>query len=341
MRAIVAFALLLVGFSSAAPEPDFTAYLDGSAEAMGSANAPALVEIESSIGRADRLAVPAPQPQPPADVHAVATVTFDLPAGADSTAGQSSNIAVDDLCNAVFSSALVNDLPVPFFANLIWQESRMRDDAVSKKGALGIAQFMPQTAAESGLDDPFDPMQAIPASARFLRDLRLEFGNLGFVAAAYNAGAHRVAEWLEHRATLPRETRGYVVRVTGLSVEDWRRMAVNDEALTFVRRLPCRSLPAFADVEEAQTDQVRLQQAKLEQVRQEEADKDKRVAATAPKSRTAPHERAAPHERSAARERGAGHERHVAAGRNAHDRHPSSREAEGRARSRRSKHSSV
>ena len=131
--------------------------------------------------------------------NSVATVTFEAPADADSSSSQSTDLALDDLCNAVFSSALDNDLPVPFFANLIWQESRLRDDAVSKKGALGIAQFMPQTAAETGLDDPFDPLQAIPASARFLRELRLEFGNLGFVAAAYNAGAHRVAEWLEHR----------------------------------------------------------------------------------------------------------------------------------------------
>ncbi len=110
-----------------------------------------------------------------------------------------SDLSLNDLCNALYTSAQDNDLPVPFFANLIWQESRLRDDAVSRKGALGIAQFMPETAAETGLDNPFDPLQAIPASARFLRELRLEFGNLGFVAAAYNAGAHRVVEWLEHR----------------------------------------------------------------------------------------------------------------------------------------------
>jgi membrane-bound lytic murein transglycosylase MltF len=177
-------------------------------------------------------------------------------------------------------------LPIPFFANLIWQESRLRDDAVSKKGALGIAQFMPETAAETGLDNPFDPLQAIPASARFLRELRLEFGNLGFVAAAYNAGAHRVAEWLEHRANLPRETRGYVVRVTGLSVDDWRKIAVDDEALTFVRRLPCRSLPAFANVEEAQAEQVRLQQARLEQIKQQQAEADKHAAKHAAKHAT-------------------------------------------------------
>ena len=91
--------------------------------------------------------------------------------GAD---GHDGDLSLNDLCNALYTSAQDNDLPVPFFANLIWQESRLRDDAVSRKGALGIAQFMPETAAESGLDNPFDPLKAIPASARFLRELRLD-----------------------------------------------------------------------------------------------------------------------------------------------------------------------
>ena len=210
-----------------------------------------LIEIESSTGRTDRLAVASLEP------HAVPVETL-RPAGdaADpesnanakdsaSIPDHAGDISLNDLCNALFTSAQDNNLPIAFFANLIWQESRLRDDAVSSKGALGIAQFMPETAAESGLDDPFDPLQAIPASARLLSALRLQFGNLGFVAAAYNAGPRRVAEWLEHRGSLPRETRGYVVRVTGLSVDAWRSIAVADDALTFVRQL---ALPQPADL---------------------------------------------------------------------------------------------
>jgi hypothetical protein len=180
------------------------------------------------------------------------------------------------LCNTLFTSAQSNDLPVPFFANLLWQESELRDDAVSKKGALGIAQFMPEVAAETGLANPFDPMQAIPASARFLQRLRLQFGNLGFVAAAYNAGAHRVIEWLERRASLPRETRDYVLRVTGLSVETWKTMPIENYALTFVPRMPCRGLPAFANVEQEQT-----QLAELEHAKQVEWEADKALDARA------------------------------------------------------------
>ena len=160
--------------------------------------------------------------------------------------------SIYNLCNALLVSAENNDLPVPFFANLIWQESRLQFDAVSRVGALGIAQFMPKVAVEVGLGDPFDPHQAIPASARFIHTLREHFGNLGFVAAAYNAGAHRVAEWLEHGRSLPRETRDYVVRVTGRTAEAWRKSPVDDSRLTFVRPLPCRELPAFAELEQAQ-----------------------------------------------------------------------------------------
>jgi hypothetical protein len=177
-----------------------------------------------------------------------------------------SEVSLDDLCQALFTSAQANDIPVQFFANLIWQESRLKADDVSKKGAMGIAQFMPEVAAEKGLDDPFDPMQALPASARLLRELRMEFGNLGFVAAAYNAGPGRVARWLERRVSLPRETRNYVVRVTGLSVDAWRTMRVSSDALTFVQHLPCRSMPAFANVEQEQRAQTeaKIEQAKLE-----------------------------------------------------------------------------
>jgi hypothetical protein len=137
---------------------------------------------------------------------------------------------------------------------------------------------MPEVAVETGLANPFDPMQAIPASARFLQRLRLQFGNLGFVAAAYNAGPRRVIEWLEHRGSLPRETRGYVLRVTGLTAETWRRAPVDSEALTFVPRLPCRSLPAFANVEQEQ-----MQQAQLDRVQHirmpSEEELDARLAA--------------------------------------------------------------
>jgi soluble lytic murein transglycosylase-like protein len=90
----------------------------------------------------------------------------------------------------VESAAAAHGLPFEFFARVIWQESRFRSHAVgpvTRSGwqAQGIAQFMPMTAAERLLRNPFDPAQALPKSAEFLRELRAQFGNLGLAAAAY------------------------------------------------------------------------------------------------------------------------------------------------------------
>ena len=68
----------------------------------------------------------------------------------------------DDICRALEQSAAENALPVEFFARVIWQESRFDVQAVSPKGAAGIAQFMPATASWHGLADPFDPVEALP-----------------------------------------------------------------------------------------------------------------------------------------------------------------------------------
>jgi hypothetical protein len=284
MRSIIACGIVLLGLNGTAHEPEFASLFSGSFAAAKERSASPLVEIDSSTGRGDRLAVVNTQPRtltleifrPTAadmqlrlasanpDLDSSLFANANIAPGAGDNRG--SEVSLDDLCQALFTSAQANDIPVQFFANLIWQESRLKADDVSKKGAMGIAQFMPEVAAEKGLDDPFDPLQALPASARLLRELRMEFGNLGFVAAAYNAGPGRVARWLERRVSLPRETRNYVVRVTGLSVDAWRTMRVSSDALTFVQHLPCRSMPAFANVEQEQRAQTeaKIEQAKLE-----------------------------------------------------------------------------
>ena len=118
------------------------------------------------------------------------------------------------VCRLIESAARANSLPVGFMTRVIWRESSFRAGVVSPKGALGIAQFMPGTAQERGLSDPFDPEQAIPKAARLLADLRQRFGNLAAAAAAYNAGPARVAGWLHGKAGLPAETRAYVRYVT-------------------------------------------------------------------------------------------------------------------------------
>jgi len=131
------------------------------------------------------------------------------------------------ICLMIESAAKDAGLPLDFFSRVIWQESRFQPDAVgpvtrSGERAQGIAQFMPGTANERRLLDPFDPVQALPKSAEFLRELRDQFGNLGLAAAAYNAGPRRVREWIEGTGPMPAETRNYVMAITGISVDDWK-----------------------------------------------------------------------------------------------------------------------
>jgi hypothetical protein len=157
------------------------------------------------------------------------------------------DVPIDKLCQALASAAEEHNLPVPFFARLIWQESRFRQSAVSPVGAQGVAQFMPQTAAAYGLENPFDPIHALTVSARFLRELRDTFGNLGLAAAAYNGGSGRVQNWLARRAYLPEETRNYVKTITGHEPETWAVASESvDLAADLPRRAPCEGTAGLA-----------------------------------------------------------------------------------------------
>lgn len=170
--------------------------------------------------------------------------------------------AAQSICLMVESAARANGLPVEFFARVIWQESRFRADAVgpvtrSGERAKGIAQFMPGTAAERNLLNPLDPVQALPKSAEFLRELRGEFGNLGLAAAAYNAGPRRVRDWIEGSGSMPSETRNYVLNITGTPVEQWAKSGADadntqrsgrncDTLMALLKREPNRFVAALA-----------------------------------------------------------------------------------------------
>jgi hypothetical protein len=148
---------------------------------------------------------------------------------ASASAGAQDESVEQSLCRLIDGAAGRHAVPAGFLTRLIWQESTFRPGVTSRAGAQGVAQFMPGTARERGLADPFDPEQAIPAAASLLSDLRRTFGNLGLAAAAYNGGPTRVSAWLTGRGGLPDETRDYVVRITGRSAEDWKALARSDE----------------------------------------------------------------------------------------------------------------
>lgn len=154
------------------------------------------------------------------------------------------------MCLMIESAAKANGLPLEFFARVIWQESRFQSDAVGPvtrngRRAEGIAQFMPGTASERRLLDPFDPVQALPKSAEFLNELRNQFGNLGLAAAAYNAGPRRVQEWLAGSGPMPQETRHYVAAITGSTVDDWAAAGKNGKMADRAPNTSCRELMAL------------------------------------------------------------------------------------------------
>jgi hypothetical protein len=145
------------------------------------------------------------------------------------------------------AAASTNDIPAGILLRVIRQESRFKPDAVgpvtrSGTHALGIAQFMPATAAERRLNSPFDPAEALPKAAEFLHDLHAEFGNIGLAAAADNAGAQRVRDWLAGRRTLPGETKAYVRIVTGRDVGEWARSQPPQITDTMANDVPCADI---------------------------------------------------------------------------------------------------
>jgi soluble lytic murein transglycosylase-like protein len=93
-------------------------------------------------------------------------------------------------------------------------ESNFNPYATSSAGAQGIAQFIPGTAAAYGLDDPFDPDEAIDAQAHLMHDLLAQLGSPQLALAAYNAGPGPV-EACGCVPSIP-ETTAYVSRILAL-----------------------------------------------------------------------------------------------------------------------------
>ncbi len=110
---------------------------------------------------------------------------------------------------------------------------------------------MPGTAAARGLTDPFDPEQAIPKAAQLLADLERQFGNIGLAAAAYNAGANRVAAWLVGSSSLPVQTQDYVAAVTGRAADYWAAKGAGEAATGDLDNRSCVDVTASLRTEES------------------------------------------------------------------------------------------
>ena len=114
----------------------------------------------------------------------------------------------------VTQAALHAGLPPAIVHSIARAESGYREDAISPKGAIGLMQLMPKTAAELDVD-PHDPAQNAEAGARYLRELLLKYENdphqVSKAVAAYNAGPAAVDKY--HGIPPYRETIQYVNRV--------------------------------------------------------------------------------------------------------------------------------
>jgi hypothetical protein len=195
-------------------------------------------------------------------------------------------VPIEQVCEALADAAVAHSLPIGFFARLIWQESKFDQWARSPVGAKGVAQFMPPTAAEYGLRDPFDPIKSVAASARFLRELREQFGNLGLAAAAYNAGGGRIKRWLNGQSSLPEETRNYVNVITGHPPKRWTVQKPLEVSVALPQRAPCDGVEGLSRDADPAQHEVKLTGLAVELITQAEtARQAKLVAARAARNK--------------------------------------------------------
>jgi len=105
-----------------------------------------------------------------------------------------------------------NGVPEDLFLRLVQQESGWKVDAKSNKGALGLAQLMPGTARNLGVN-PHDPFENLDGGARYLMQQYREFGSWRLALAAYNAGPAAVKKY----GGVPpyKETKNYVLKIWG------------------------------------------------------------------------------------------------------------------------------
>lgn len=120
-----------------------------------------------------------------------------------------------DIDDAIEKAAARHNVDANLVRSVIKVESNFNPNAVSRKGAMGLMQLMPQTARSLKVTNPFDPQQNVDAGVRHLKKLLESYGgDVPLTLAAYNAGSRAVAR----SAGIPHfsETQNYVRRITNL-----------------------------------------------------------------------------------------------------------------------------
>ncbi len=174
-------------------------YLLGAGVALSSQRGAAVIAVPSGAGSA---------------LDALSDAVDDA---VSSVAGWSLPARAEPYRSTVAAAETVNGLPHNLLARLLYEESRYRADVIdgsvpSSAGALGIAQFLPATAAELRVN-PLDADAAIAAAGRYLAQLYRRFGDWRDALAAYNWGQGNVARY--GRAAAPAETLAFVDAIAG------------------------------------------------------------------------------------------------------------------------------
>jgi soluble lytic murein transglycosylase-like protein len=154
---------------------------------------------------------PPPAPQPAALTNAQPTAAQPVTVAIQTPmpAKVAQNVDLDEVVREASSK---NRLDPDFVSSVIRAESNFKPHAVSKKGAQGLMQLMPSTAAQLGVADPFDPKANVEAGTAHLSALLDLYKNDPIKAlAAYNAGAHRVKQY--NGVPPYRETRDYINKI--------------------------------------------------------------------------------------------------------------------------------
>jgi len=177
--------------------------------------APSHAQIASYVDEHGKLIfVNGDSPKP----HGGSTISHRLLIGASNAASLNSSARVaapppDRLDRIVRDAAERHKVDPALVKAVISTESGWNPQAVSRKGAVGLMQLIPETAQRFGVGNPYDPAQNVEAGTTYLKALLDRYdGDLNKSLAAYNAGPHAV----DRSGGVPafRETREYVQRVT-------------------------------------------------------------------------------------------------------------------------------
>jgi soluble lytic murein transglycosylase-like protein len=168
------------------------------------------------------------KPVPSANIRAARSAAEEVNHYLDRESGAGSNssktastfargraFSPEEIDSAIEQAAARHNVDPSLVRAVIKVESNFNPNAVSRKGAMGLMQLMPQTARQLKVDNPFDPEQNVDAGVRHLKQLMESYGgDVKLTLAAYNAGQGAVAR----SAGVPHfaETRNYVKRITQL-----------------------------------------------------------------------------------------------------------------------------